>query len=118
MALTRERIGREYLRVVGEAAHGRVGGVVVRCGVECGVGLVDTTPAGTWRPWGEVAAPIVGLDGRERRLILVVTLVGLARRNGRAATTFAEANVDGQVRPLPRFERLIELTFGTGHGDP
>ncbi len=106
-ALGSVSIGREYLISPGRSRFSatvapcrdgpdvRVCGVLVRRRVQGEVGLVNATLADTRGSWGEVAAPVVGLDGRERRFILVVAIVRLARSDGRTAATFAELYVDG-----------------------
>ncbi|TWT80588.1 hypothetical protein CA13_20330 [Planctomycetes bacterium CA13] len=75
VALTRERIGREYLRVAGETAHVADPRIPVRCRVEGGVGFDVAADGRRVASWSELAAPIVLEDSWEDGKIRIEAIV-------------------------------------------
>ena len=90
-ALTRERFGREYLNVSGEAAHVAACCVVVSCRVEGGVGFDIAANGRRVAAWGELAAPIASNHDREDGVVDVGISVAVVdhRRKTHALATLA-----------------------------
>ncbi|MFG0256079.1 MAG: hypothetical protein ACF787_13450, partial [Rhodopirellula sp. JB053] len=65
----------EYLNVAGEAALDGARRVLVRCGVEGGVGFDVAADGRRVASWGELAAPIVLEDGWEDGKIGIEAIV-------------------------------------------
>ena len=75
VALTRDTIGREYLRVSGETAHGGDRRILVRCRVKGGVGFDVAADGRRVALWSELAAPIVLEDSWEDGKIGIEAIV-------------------------------------------
>lgn len=130
VALTGVQIAGEYLiaagawsygRPVASARTGRHGGVRrVMCQgrIERRVGFFVATRGRLRCTWCELAAPIVGFDGREHGKELVRSMLGLDRCDRRVEAAFAKPLVAGKIAALPRLKRLKEFAIGTDHGGP